>query len=235
MAKVRSAAPMATASREAVFEAEVVTAEINTSGVAVTFRLSGSSDVPGDGSSRKVTIGEHELDPKLDYAAVPKHTDSVFRRATVPNKTGAPLLQGQVSLFAAGEFIGRNQLPFTAPNDDIEFLLGVEDRITVERELVKRQTDKRFMRDRRKTGYGYKIKLKNLLPTAALVTVEDHIPVPRHEEITVKLESVRPAPTEQSELNLLKWELRLAAESEQTITYEYSVEHPREMNVTGLV
>ena len=146
---------------EMAFEAEVVTAQVNTSGAAVTYQLSGSSNIPGDGSTRKVTIGEHELNPKLDYTAVPKYTDSVFRRATVQNRTGAPLLQGQVSLFVDGEFIGRNQLPFTAPNDEIEFLLGVEDRITVERELVKRQTDKRFMRDRRKTSYGYKITLKN--------------------------------------------------------------------------
>ncbi len=235
MSRAAAEPMMADAAREEMVEAEFVTAEVNTSGVAVTYRLSGNSDIPGDGSARKVTIGEHELDPKLDYAAVPKHTDSVFRRATVQNKTGAPLLQGQVSLFAEGEFIGRNQLPFTAPNDEIEFLLGAEDRITVERELVKRQTDKRFMRDRRKIGYGYKITLKNLLPTSAVVTVEDHIPVPRHEAITVKLESVRPAPAEQSDLNLLKWEVRMAAESEQTITYEYSVEHPRDMNVTGLL
>lgn len=227
------AAPMAM--QEEVAEAEVITAEVNTTGAAVTFRLSGGSDIPGDGSARKVTVGEFELNPKLDYAAVPKHTDSVFRRATVQNKTGAPLLRGQVSLFAEGEFIGRNQLPHIAPNDDIEFLLGVEDRITVERELVKRQTDKRFMRDRRKIAYGYKITLKNLLPTPATVTVEDHIPVPRHESITVKLESVRPAPMEQTDMNMLKWEVGLAAESEQIITYEYSVEHPREMNVKGLL
>ncbi len=243
MSRIRSAAPMMQAEasspmmfeQEEVVEAEVVTAEVNTNGAAVTFQLSGSSDIPGDGSARKVTIGEHELNPKLDYAAVPKHTDSVFRRATVQNKTGAPLLAGQVSLFAEGEFIGRNQLPFTAPNDDIEFLLGVEDRITIKRELVKRQTDKRFMRDRRKISYGYSITLKNLLPTYVTVAVEDHTPVPRHESITVKLESVRPAPKEQSDLNLLKWEVGLAAESAQTIIYEYSVEHPREMNVIGLL
>lgn len=235
MSKAAAPAPEMMMATEASFDAEVVTAQVDTSGVAVTYRLSGSSDVPGDGSARKVTISEHELSPKLDYTAVPKHTDSVFRRATVKNETGAPLLQGQVSLFAEGEFIGRNQLPFTAPNDEIEFLLGVEDRITVERELLKRQTDKRFMRDRRKIGYGYSIKLKNLLPTSVLVTVEDHIPVPRHEEIKVKLESVRPNPLEQTDLNLLKWEMRLSAESLQTITYEYSVEHPRDMNVTGLL
>jgi hypothetical protein len=58
--------------------------------------------------------------------------------------------------------------------------------------------------------------------------------VSRHENIKVKLESVEPKPTEQTELNLLNWELTLAPGEELVVRFDFSVEHPRGMSVTGL-
>ena len=139
-----------------------------------------------------------------------------------------------MNLFVGGEFIGRNQLPFTARGDEIELLLGVEERVTVERELLKRSVDKRMLRDKRVTRYGYKIAIKNLLDQAVTVAVEDQIPVSRHEAIKVNMESIRPQPSEHSALNLVKWRLDIRPKAESVINYEYSVEHPREMNVSGL-
>ena len=215
-------------------EAEVVTAQIESAGAAVTFKAAGSADIPGDGSTRKRTLATFQLQPTIDYVSIPRKTDSVFRRATIVNTTATPLLKGGLNLFVDDEFIGRNSLPFTARGDKIELLLGVEERITVSRELTRRDVDKRLLRDRRRIQYGYKIELKNLLADTVTVTVEDQIPVSRHDQIKVNMESIRPQPVEQSALNLVKWQLQMPQESTTTISYTYSVEHPREMRVTGL-
>jgi len=166
--------------------------------------------------------------------AVPKHTDAVFRRATVENESSTPLLAGAANLFVADEFIGRTKLDFTPVKGEVELLLGVEDRITVERELVKRDVDKRLFGDNRRLRYGYKIELKNLLETAVSVELHDHIPVGRHEQIKIKFENAAPEPTEKSDLNLLEWHLTLPAKGETAVTYDYQVEHPRSLQVVGL-
>ena len=215
--------------------AEVAVAEVQGGGTAVSFKVSGSVDIPGDGSPHKTTIGEHEFAPKLDYLAVPKHTDAVFRRATLTNDSPSPLLAGSASLFVDEEFIGQTKLDYVPTNGELELLLGVEERITIERELARRDVDKRLLKDNRQLRYGYKLTAKNLLDTAVKLEVHDHIPVSRHEQIKVKLETAQPAPAEQSDLNLLEWHLALPAGAEQTITYDYLVEHPRAMQVTGLV
>jgi uncharacterized protein (TIGR02231 family) len=132
------------------------------------------------------------------------------------------------------EFIGKNQIEYTPTNGEIELLLGVEEGITIERTLEKRDVDKRLLRDNRQLRYGYKIELKNLLATEAKVEVHDQIPVARHEQIKVKLERANPEPTEQSELHLLEWHLTLAAGAEKTVTFDFLVEHPRSLQVTGL-
>jgi uncharacterized protein (TIGR02231 family) len=238
MAKMEMMAADATPEPEAAeesFAAETVTADVQSEGTAVTFRAPGQTDIPNDGSPHKTTLQQIRLEPKLDYLTIPKYSDAVFRRATVAYEQSGPLLPGSASLFVGEEYIGQTQIKFTAQGDELELLLGVEDRITVERKLARRDVDKKLLRDQRQLRYGYTIKLKNLLKTEARIVVKDHIPVSRHEQIKVKLEDVRPQLTEQTDLNLLEWQLNLASGAEETVKYEYSVEHPRNLNVVGLL
>jgi uncharacterized protein (TIGR02231 family) len=231
---VPAAADETMAMRSLAVEAEVAVAVVQSGGTAVSFAVSGKSDIPSDGSPHKTTISQFQLDPELDYLVVPKHTDAVYRRATVTNSTPGPMLEGPMNLFVGDEFIGKNRLEYTPANGEIELLLGVEERITVERELEKRDVDKRLLRDNRQLRFGYKIEIKNLLPTVAKLEVHDHIPVARHEQIKVKLDKVKPEPTKQTDLQLLEWHLSLAAGSTQTVEYEFVVEHPRSLQIVGL-
>ncbi|MCI0396986.1 MAG: mucoidy inhibitor MuiA family protein [Chloroflexi bacterium] len=218
-----------------VAEAQVAQATVQESGTAVTFVVAGQTDIPSDGSPHKTTIHRFDLEPQLDYLVVPKHTDAVFRRVTVSNSGPGPLLAGQASLFVGEEFIGSTHLEYSPAGQEMKLLLGAEERITVERELVRRDVDKALLRDKRQLRYGYEIELHNLLASEVNLEVHDHIPVARHEEIKVKLERVAPPPTKQSELNLMEWRLTLPPGAKQTINYEFLVEHPRSLRVTGLI
>lgn len=215
--------------------AEVEVAEVQESGTAVTFRVSGDVNIPGDGTPKKTALGQYDLTPEMDFLSVPRHTDAVYRRAKLTNATGAPLLAGPISLYVGDEFIGQNRLEYTPTGGEVELVLGVEERITVKRELVRRDVDKRLLRDQRQIGYGYEIKLENLLPSKARVTVQDQYPVSRHDQIKVRLERAIPEPVEQSELHILKWQVELAPGEKKTIQYDYQVEHPRALAVAGLV
>ncbi|MEZ4589668.1 MAG: DUF4139 domain-containing protein [Chloroflexota bacterium] len=101
--------------------------------------------------------------------------------------------------------------------------------------MARRDVDKKLLRDQRQLRYGYTIAVKNLLGMATQVVVKDHIPVSRHEQIKVKLDDARPQPAEQTDLNLLEWQLSLTGGAEQTVRYDYIVEHPRSLQVVGLL
>ena len=201
----------------------------------MSFRVSGSVDIPGDGTPKKSALGVYDLSPRLDYLAIPRHTDAVYRRAKLTNTTGAPLLAGPVSLYVRDEYIGQNRLEYTPGGGEVELVLGVEERIKVKRELVRREVDKRLLRDQRQVVYGYEITLENLTSTAARVTVEDQYPVSRHDQIKVRLDRATPEPAEQTELHILKWELNLGAGEKSVIRFEYQVEHARALRVAGLL
>ena len=233
-ARAEMAADVAAFAEEEPISAEIVQAEVGSSGSSVHFTAGGKIDIPTDGSPHKTTLQLFDLPFKLDYLTVPKHTDAIYRRATVTNGSAGPLLAGNASLFVNEEFIGTTRLNFTAREEEFELLLGVEERMTVSRELTKRDVDKKLLRDNRQARFGYQIEIENLLSMPANITIQDHFPVSRHERIKVKLEKTSPNSSKQSELNELEWTFSLSPNDKKIIQYEFSVEHPAAMEIAGL-
>jgi uncharacterized protein (TIGR02231 family) len=215
-------------------EAEIAVATVETTGTAVTYRIPGTVVVPADGAAHKVTVARFELAPRLDYVTAPKLVEAAYRRATVTNDSAYTLLPGSTNLFDGDEFIGATKLELIAPGGELELYLGTDDRVRVERELKRREVDKKLIGDRRRLRYGYEVRVENLTATEARITLHDQIPVPRHENIKIKLEFAEPKPTEQTELNLLEWALMLEPGRKQVVRFDFSVEHPREMRLVGL-
>jgi uncharacterized protein (TIGR02231 family) len=233
MAMTTGAEPEA---KEATIEDAVAAlAAVDTSGAAVTYQVSGAVSVPTDGAPHKVTVARIELEPELDYVTAPKLVEAVYRRAQVSNDSPYTLLPGPANLFAGEEFIGATEFELVAPQGEIELYLGPDDRVKVERELKRREVDKKLIGDKRRLHYAYEVMLENLLPTEAKITLHDQIPVPRHEDVKVKLTSAEPEPKEQSKLNMLDWEFELDSGEKQVVGFGFTVEHPRDMRLTGLL
>jgi uncharacterized protein (TIGR02231 family) len=175
--------------------------------------------------------------------ALPKLVSQAYRRATVTNDTDYVFLPGPANIFYGGEYVGTTTLATivpgqepgaVAPGQEFKVLLGVDERIKVSRELVASEVDKKFIGDKRRLHYAYRIKVQNLRDGRQKVTVSDQIPVARHEEIKVRLDMAEPRPTKQTELGILEWELGLEPGQEQTIRFDFNVEHPRSLTVIGL-
>jgi len=215
-------------------ELAVDSASVSEAGAWLTYRLPARADIPGNNDPRKVTVAVFNLEPVFDYVTAPRREQVCYRRATVKNKSLYSLLPGQAQLFEGDNYLGATRLEFVAPGQEFELALGADERLRVERELASREVDKTFIGDRRRLRYAYTIEIENLSDRPQTVYVRDQFPVPRDEQIKVKLEAAEPKPSEQTELNLLEWKLTLDKTSKQTLRFDYSVEHPRSMDVVGL-
>ncbi|MCU0611835.1 MAG: mucoidy inhibitor MuiA family protein [Candidatus Eisenbacteria bacterium] len=209
-------------------------ATVETAGSSVTYRIPGMVTIPPDGSSHKVMVARFDLHPQLDYIAVPRLAEEVVRRARVTNESPYVFLAGSANLFCGDDFIGRASMDHVPQGGKIELFLGVCDQILVTRELSRRDVDRTFIGNRRALSMGYRMKVENLLDSPVLVVLRDQLPVPRDEEIKVKLEAVDPQPTRHDDLGLLTWDLSIPGRSARVVTWEFAVEHPRQMEVVGL-
>lgn len=213
---------------------EAPPAEVSESGAALTYRIPGRADVPGNGATRKVTVGGFRLRPELDAVTAPRREPVCYRRARVRNESPYTFLPGKAQLFEGEDYLGATQIGLTAPGQEIELALGADERLRVERKLAARDVDKTFLADRRRIRYAYTIEVENLRDAPQTVWVRDQIPVSRHEQIKVRLDSAEPKPDKHTELNQLEWKLTLDPRAKQTVRFAFSVEAPRAMTVVGL-
>ena len=215
-------------------EAEEVHASVDTSGASVTYHVPDPVTIPADGAPHKVVLARFALNLELDYVTAPKLVEAAYRRAQVANDSPYLLLPGSANLFTGDEFIGATRLKLTAPQEEFELYLGVDDRIKIKREIKRREVEKTIIGGKRRLHFGYEITLENLTSGVAAVVLHDQIPASRHEDIKVRLESAEPRPAEQSELNLLDWELKLAPKEKRIVRFDFGVEAPQGMNISGL-
>jgi uncharacterized protein (TIGR02231 family) len=232
------AAPLREAPADATFEAEemeIESALVSAPGASLTYQLPSKADVPGNGDPRKVTVASLNLNSVLDYVTAPKVEEVCYRRAKVKNESPYSLLAGPAQLFETDTFLGSTALEFVAPNQEFELVLGSDERLRVNRELETRDVEKAFIvGDRKRIRYAYTIALENLRDAPQTIYVRDQLPLPRDEQIKVKLESAEPKPFEHTHLNLLEWKMTLAPGAKPMIRFEFSVEFPRNLDVVGL-
>jgi uncharacterized protein (TIGR02231 family) len=214
--------------------AQYATATVETTGTAVTFRVGRPVAIPSDGSPHKTLITNLDMDARLDYVTVPKIAQEAYLRANITNTSESILLPGPANIFHDDEFVGTTALETVVPNEEFEVQLGVDDRVKVERKLTERNTGKTFIGNTRKTLFGYTISVTNNLSWPANVTIEDQYPVSRNEQIKSTLQAVAPQPTEQGDMNLLKWVTEIAPGTKQEFTFSFLIEQPRDLRITGV-
>ncbi len=217
-----------------LFQVEATLAEVSESGASITYKIGDGIDIPGDNTPRKTTIGTIPLTPRFDYVTAPRLVSAAYRRVKATNDSPFVLLPGTVQLFEGEDYIGTTHLDRITAGQEVELYFGVDDRIVIERELVKRETDKKLLGDQRRIKFGYEIKVENHTQESQKLLVWDQIPVSSHENLKVRLEASDPKVSKQDDLNRLEWNLNLPAGGKQTIRYEFIVEAPRDLQINGL-
>lgn len=217
--------------------ANVATATVEQTGTALVFRVGRSVDIPSDNSPHKTTIARDSLPCAFDYVSAPVIEEAIHLRATIVNTTERVLLSGDASIFLSGEYVGTTNIKMTTPTEKFKMFLGIDDAIKVKRELIERSVEKGspLQGNLRRITYAYRLSVHNYATAPRRVVIRDHLPVSQHERVKVRVQSIQPAPTERTRLELMVWQFTLAADGEQKIEYRFVVEHPQDMKVIGLL
>jgi uncharacterized protein (TIGR02231 family) len=189
--------------------------------------------VPADGAAHRATIATLDLGTELDYVTAPVRSTDVHLRATAVNSSIHTVPAGRAAVFHEADFVGSTALPLWAPGEEVELALGLDDRIRVERELVRRTATKATLGSTRRREVEYETKIENHTPRAARITVLDQLPVARDHEIAVKPITAEPQPAETTDLGIITWKLDLPAGAQTTLKLAFRVETAKSVDLTG--
>ena len=217
-----------------VVEAEVVAATVSKSGSVVTFEVGNSGDIPSDNTPHKVTIFRDRFSVKLEYIAIPRLVSFAYLQATVTNPaTGVTLLPGKANILREQTFVGTSNLDNVAPAQNFTLNLGIDEGWKIERNLVQRQVDKKLIGGNKRVTYAYRIIINNLLAGESSLKLLEQLPVSRDERIKVRLVQTEPK-IKLGEMGVLEWMLTLSAGEQQIINYQFTLEYPLEIIISGL-
>jgi uncharacterized protein (TIGR02231 family) len=200
---------------------------------AATYRPRRLVAIPADGAAHRTTLAVLDMAATLDYVTAPVRGPEAHVRAAAVNGTEHTILPGKAAVFHGGDFVGTTRLSSWAPGEEVELALGIDDRIRVERELVRRNASKAALRDTRRREVEYRITVGNHTPRPARVTVLDQVPVSRDETITVRELRAEPAPAERTDMGVLTWQLLLDQGESAEIRLGLRVEVGKGVTMTG--
>jgi uncharacterized protein (TIGR02231 family) len=200
---------------------------------AATYRPARPVAVPADGTAHRATVAVERMGARRDYITAPVRAPEAHLRATVVNTSAHTLPPGQAAVFHGADFVGSTHLEVWAPGEDMELALGVDDRVRVERELVRRGAAKAVLGDTRRRDAEHKITVTNHTPGEIRVTVLDQLPVSRDDAIVVKERRLEPPPVERTEMGLLTWVLDLGPGASGEVHLGVRVELARGVEVAG--
>lgn len=219
--------------RAAKAEIAVDTASVEHGATAATYRPRRPVAVPADGSAHRATVAVLELEAKVDHVTAPVRGPEVYLRATAVNTSEHTLRTGRAGLFHDAEYVGVTLLETWAPGEELELALGVDDRVRVERELIRRSAGKAVLGGTRRLEAAYRTTVANHGPGPTRITVVDQVPVSRHESVAVREVTLRPDPAERDELGRVTWRLDLAPGGRAELELAVRVDVAKGANLTG--
>jgi len=189
--------------------------------------------VPADGTAHRATLATFELEAKLDHVTAPVRAAEATLRATIRNSSSHTLPEATASLFHEGDFVGSARIEAWAPQEERELALGVDDRVRVERDLVKRSATKAALGSARRVDAEYEVTVANHSPRSITVTVLDQLPVSRDGQITVRETLVKPDPSERDDLGIITWKAELEPFARATFHLGFRVESAKGVDLAG--
>ena len=147
--------------------------------------------------------------------------------------TGVTLLPGQANILREQTFVGTTRLENIAPNQEFTLNLGIDEGWKIERNLVQRQVDKKLIGNNKRVTYAYRLIINNLQARESSLKLTEQLPVSRDENIKVRLVQTEPK-IKLGEMGVLEWSLTLPEGGKQEINYQFTLEYPPEVSLSGL-
>ncbi|WP_238006684.1 mucoidy inhibitor MuiA family protein [Dactylosporangium sp. AC04546] len=229
----RAAAMAASMDLAAPVELEVAQAKVEEGPIAATYRPARAVAVPADGTTARATVAVFELAARLDHVSAPARSTDVHVRAVVTNSSQHTLPPGKASVFHEADFVSRTALSTWAPGEELELALGLDDRVRVERELVRRTATKATLGSSRRREVEYRTTIGNFTGRPVRITVLDQLPVSRHDGIAVRETALEPQPAERTDLGVVTWRMQLAEGQSATLRLGYRVETAKGIEMSG--
>ncbi len=204
-------------------------------GLATTFQLEGTKEVPSDGEPHRFKVVAKDLDPELALVAAPRLDPTAYQVARFPTPAGLPLFPGApIVQFAGTQRLGQTQLIVPAPGQKFELGFGPYRgaRVSFARLEARKEQVGTFSKERQWT---LRERMEATNDTAEALDLEVTDRILRSTVENLKISSTTDStPGEERSPGVRSWTLHLGPRSTGTVQVGTVLRAPQEGFLTGL-
>lgn len=183
-------------------------------------------EIPSDGQSYLVNLKEEKLNVGFRHMAIPKLDQDAFLTAYLNRWDSLNLLPGQAGIIMDNVYLGNTYLDPGTGEDTLSLSLGRDNRIAVQRKMVREYEKTRRFKDLKTESFTYEITIRNNKKQAIELDLTDQIPVSQVKEVEVELLDQGKA-TLDPETGFLKWKVKLQPGESVKHRFQYQIKYPK--------
>ncbi len=205
----------------------------NSNEMAIEYAIKVKQDIPADGKNHIVPINSLELPASYSYHTVPKLDQHAYLLARVGDYNQYNLLPGDANIFFEGMYIGKTNLNPQLTSDSLIISMGRDDRISVQRNVLKDYTSQKVVGSNKKDLKGYELVVRNNKTHTIKIEILEQVPISRNKEIEVEIVEIGDA-LYTADYGKLLWNIELHPGETKNIRFIYSVKYPKDKQLSGL-
>lgn len=171
------------------------------------------------------------------YYAIPKAEKMVYYSALIPSWVDLDLMNAKAKIYIDESFVNDSYISSNQSTDTLSLPIGKEKRLAVDRTVVFSQPKKVNRKGTiLESLVNVTIIAKNNKDEAAILRIDDQIPISNIEDITIENKELSGAILDEK-TGILYWDINLKALESKTLTLIYTVRYPKTakilLNVTS--
>lgn len=200
-----------------------------------TFKIPGRVSLGAAEGAKSLRIASMSVPADLAARATPVLDPTAFLEASFRQTDDTTLLPGKVAIYRDGVFVGRGKLTGSVKDDIVRLGFGADDKVKVERTVLKRnegsaglivtsKTDERAFKTTVRNGHDFPIHF----------AIEDQLPVSENDEIAVEMLPATTPPTAKDirdKRGVLEWSFDAKPGEVKDINFAWRVRWPKDKSM----
>lgn len=195
-------------------------------GLDFRYDLARAENIPSTGTQHRYLLSTETFAGDFYYQLVPAVNDNAYQMLSVENKRFRPILAGPANIFYGADFIGEMELPYTQRDGKIAIPLGVDPRISVERQKTNNIDTVGTFTHSRRNRVSTEITIRNRTPEAVRIVCEEAIPQSTTDRIEVSEPDFSPKANFDKETGIASWNESLKPSETLKLDIRYTLDYP---------
>lgn len=197
----------------------------------IEYQITKAFDIPSGSGRKIVEIQKNSAKANYRYVSIPKLDNKAYLMASILDWEKLMLTNAEANVFIDGAFISKTIINPASIEDSLEFSLGEDEAIKVERKLINEQNSTKSIGSSKKINQKYEITVRNTKSRAIKIDVLDQIPLSSDKNIEIEYKaddaSVDPI------TGKITWSYTIKPAESKKMNYQFEIKYPKKMILVG--